>query len=290
MLAFGLLAILFIVNWFVWTSIIFAGMPHTLRVSVFSVGEGRAILVQSPTGERVLIDAGPSRTILRALSQKLGPFNKTLSLMIQTTSYPSELGGMESVLNRYSVRAFMAPDVVNSTLSARMLARAEGALPHLVHIIARKGMRINIGGGAVIEVLSAPKVGASSSSVHNKNDAMVLRIVYGKTAFLLPGDISASAQSSLVSSVPAEALAGDVLLVGHYGAPNSVSANLLRAVHPDVAVISVGRNLYGYPSSETIRQLRDMGARVLSTRANGAVTFSSDGARVHTSFEHVSGK
>ncbi|HEC94005.1 MAG TPA: hypothetical protein ENI56_01360 [Candidatus Kaiserbacteria bacterium] len=255
---------------------------HSLRVSIFSVGEGRAVLVQSPTGTNVLIDAGPDRTILRALSQRLGPLNRNLSLVIQTTPSDSALGGMPPVFNRYSPMVFMTSGARNNTLVSRLVAHAEGADTHLAHITARRGMRIHIGGGAVIEVLYSNK---NNTLSHSKNATMVLRLAYGKTSFLFPSDVSSAVQRMLTTSVAPQLLSSNVLLVGHYGAPDSVDAGFLRKVHPSVAVISVGKNIYGYPATTTLAQLATSGVKVVSTSVRGAITFSSDGMRVQNSFE-----
>lgn len=281
-LAYGLLAILFVVNWFVWASVFSSVTGHPLRVSIFSVGEGRAVLIQSPTGTSVLLDAGPNRSVLRALSKKLGPFNRELSLVIQTSISSGAISGMPSVFERYNPKVFMTTGAPNNTLSTRLVARAEGADSRLKHITAKSGMRINIGDGAFIEVLYPDKTNSLSAQ---KNNAIVLRLVYGKTAFLFPSDVPASVQQMLASSASSGVLSANVFLVGHYGAPNSVDASFLKKIHPDTAVISVGRNPYGYPSSKTVQALRDAGVKVLATNIHGTITFSSGGKSVSESFE-----
>lgn len=278
--AFGLLAVLFVVNWFVLASVFSSVTRHPLRVSIFSVGEGRAVLIQSPTGTSVLLDAGPDRSVLRALSKKLGPFNRELSLVIQTSISSGAISGMPSVFERYNPKVFMTTGAPNNTLSTRLVARAEGADSRLKHITANSGMRINIGGGAFIEVLYPDKTGLLSAQ---KNNAIVLRLVYGKTAFLFPSDVPMSVQKALATHTSEKQLSANVFLVGHYGAPQSVDASFLKKIHPDTAVISVGRNPYGYPNSQTVHELRTVGAHVLSTRVNGTITFSSDGKSISAS-------
>jgi competence protein ComEC len=61
----------------------------------------------------------------------------------------------------------------------------------------------------------------------------------------------------------------------------SSTPELLAAVHPKIAVISVGkRNLYNHPSAEVVERLSSAGARVLRTDQDGAIVCRSDGAAV----------
>jgi len=72
-------------------------------------------------------------------------------------------------------------------------------------------------------------------------------------------------------------LSCDVLKVGHHGSHTSSTPLFLSAVHPRVAVISVGsHNTYGHPSPETIDRLKSVGVRTFRTDRNGAVTCISD--------------
>jgi competence protein ComEC len=73
----------------------------------------------------------------------------------------------------------------------------------------------------------------------------------------------------------------DVLKVGHHGSKNSTTAEFLKAVHPAVAVISVGEeNPYGHPNKELLERLEQAGVRVLRTDRDGAVHVLTDGNRL----------
>jgi competence protein ComEC len=75
-----------------------------------------------------------------------------------------------------------------------------------------------------------------------------------------------------------ERLRADVLKVGHHGSRTSSSRELLAAVAPSEAIISVGaRNRYGHPSPETLSSLAASGARIWRTDEDGAVTVVTDG-------------
>ena len=65
----------------------------------------------------------------------------------------------------------------------------------------------------------------------------------------------------------------ELLIVGHHGSKNSTSLELMEALRPDYAVISVGSNSYGHPTVEALQRTVGFGARLYRTDLNGNVTF-----------------
>jgi competence protein ComEC len=105
---------------------------------------------------------------------------------------------------------------------------------------------------------------------------VVLRLEYGLATFLLASDVGAVAEQAMIAS--GVALDATVLKVGHHGSRNSSTSEFLAAVHPAVAVISVGaRNAYGHPARDTLARLAATGAQVLRTDRDGAVIMETDG-------------
>jgi competence protein ComEC len=98
--------------------------------------------------------------------------------------------------------------------------------------------------------------------------------------FLLVGDAEREEEEWLLGQHRDE-LRADVLKVGHHGSSTSSSDAFLAAVHPDVAVISVGAaNKYGHPSADVLRALSLVGAEVLRTDEAGTVIVRTDGEHV----------
>jgi competence protein ComEC len=110
------------------------------------------------------------------------------------------------------------------------------------------------------------------------NDSLVLRMQYGATSLLLPGDAEKEVERAIVEQNAAEQLRADVLKVGHHGSKNSTTSRFLEVVSPRVAIISAGEdNAYGQPSSELLERLRSIGAWILRTDRNGAIHVLADG-------------
>ena len=272
---YGGVAMLLAGGIFAWHSIFFP--VHTLRVSFLSVGEGRAILIQSPTGENILVDGGPDHAVLRALGDILGPLDRTLDLVVETNPSAGNIGGLEGVFARYHIRAFMATAVSNNTTASRMIAKAAGSVPRLAYLAPVRGASISLGGGAFLKVLFPDR---DVSQGAGATGSTVLRLRYGRTAFLFPSDSPAPVQRWLAMLDASTTLSSEVLAIGHHGAAGSVDTKWLTEVHPHYAVISVGRNSYGYPATSTRARLAAAGAQVETTRERGTITFISNGKSI----------
>jgi len=123
----------------------------------------------------------------------------------------------------------------------------------------------------------------------SNNDSLVLRLEYGRRAFLLPGDIEKRIEADLV--LRGDPLAADVLKVPHHGSRTSATEPLLRAVQPRAAVISVGEtNPFSHPHRETLDRLSAARVRALRTDQDGTVTFLCDGNTVRMTTFVAAGK
>ena len=133
-------------------------------------------------------------------------------------------------------------------------------------------------GGMQAEVFSPPATWITSSQPRN-HDSLVLRFRYRDSSALLEGDAERVVEQRLVAS---HDLHADLLKVGHHGSNTSSTLELLNAVHPRWAIISVGaRNTFGHPRMETLERLEGLGTATHRTDRNGAVTFCLDGHTVN---------
>ncbi len=122
----------------------------------------------------------------------------------------------------------------------------------------------------------------------NNNQSIVLRIVYGETSFLFTGDAARESEADMLES--GAVLQSTVLKVGHHGSESSTTYPFLREVHPQYAVISVGKdNSYGHPTEEVLSRLRDAGVQVYRTDMQGDIICTSDGKTVTFTTQRGSG-
>jgi competence protein ComEC len=152
-------------------------------------------------------------------------------------------------------------------------ARAAGVRPVLRH--AGDAWR---SGSVHMRVLHPPAPDWERQRVRN-DDSIVLEIVYGDVAILLPGDIGAEVERSILAQLtPAR---HRILKVPHHGSRTSTSQALLDSWRPEIAIISCGRdNPFGHPAPEVMRRLEASGARIYRTDRDGQITLETDGRGV----------
>jgi competence protein ComEC len=81
--------------------------------------------------------------------------------------------------------------------------------------------------------------------------------------------------------VATESPEADLLKVAHHGSATSTTPELLAAVNPKFAVISVGyHNSFGHPRQVVLDRLQASHVRTYRTDLSGAVTFLLDGKQV----------
>ena len=91
---------------------------------------------------------------------------------------------------------------------------------------------------------------------------------------LITGDMDAAVEGRLVKygNLPDT----ELLVVGHHGSRNASSDQLLQAIEPEWAVISVGYNTYGHPAGETLGRLARWGCEIYRTDWSGTVTITAE--------------
>jgi competence protein ComEC len=76
-------------------------------------------------------------------------------------------------------------------------------------------------------------------------------------------------------------LDSEILKVAHHGSKTSSDEDFVKAVHPQYAVISAGKNnRYGHPNKETTDLFSKLGIQTLGTYNEGTIVFKLDGKTV----------
>ena len=257
----------------VWAAV-FSLPDGLLHVRVLNVGQGDAILITLPDGQQVLIDGGPSPLTLAAELGRAIPFwDHDIELVVLSHPDKDHLGGLLGAVERYHVGQVLDAAVADdapATVHWRELLEEKDIPAHK----AAAGMRIELGSGVAIDVLHPPPADAFAASPLSGNDAStVLRMTCGAVTFLFTGDLEARGEQVLLRS--GQPVRSVVLKVSHHGAPQATSAEFVRAVSPQLAVISVGSNQFGHPGEDTLQRLQQVA--VLRTDVNGTIDISTDG-------------
>lgn len=250
------------------------GAPGVLTVAVLDVGQGDSIYIESPTGVQVLIDGGPGSAVLEALPEVLPLMDHSLDAIIATHPDADHISGLIDIVKRYEVGVYLYPGISKDTATAQALERAVDK-KNITRVLARRGMTLELGGGAVLRILYPEKDVSYVPSDKANEGGVVAQLIFGESEILFMADVGSGVEARLVEID--EALESEVLKVGHHGSRFSSSASFVRVVSPEVAVISVGKNSYGHPTPQALSVLETVGAEILRTDQEGTILLQSAG-------------
>jgi len=275
-----------LLSWFVcvWVAALPArGAQKPLEVHFLDVGQGDSMLIRSPSGKNVLLDAGNTEAAPEIDRYLARTGVGTLDLAILSHPHLDHVGGMLDVLKKHRPAVFL-----------------DGAYPHALDNyadllqwledekipvkLARTGRTITLEEGVTLEVLAPDDHFFEGTRSDANSNSVVLRLSYGTTSFLLTGDSEDETEQRLMEHDAAanpSRLAATVLKVAHHGGRYSTSDAWLDRVSPRFAVISCGLiNPYGHPTRSTLGRLENHHAQVYRTDRDGDVVASSDGGKI----------
>ena len=224
---------------------------NAVSLHVLDVGQGDATLVRAGRVD-VLVDGGPDATVLTRLGEVRPFWDRHIEVVILTHPEQDHLRGLRAVLEREHVGLVMLPEISATTETFRAFIR-ELTIQGTAVRAAYAGQRLTYG-DLTLDVL-APDAELLKRVRRSANvGSVVLRGTTPNFAFLLTGDIEAPTEQYLVRRLP-KVLAVDVLKVPHHGSKTSSTSPFLRAVRPQLSVVSVGaRNRYGHPHESVLRR------------------------------------
>ena len=282
-----------------------------LKVHILDVGpvNGDAILVISPTGKTVLIDAGDvgkGKIVLEALKR----YNvQQLDYFIATHPHPDHIGAADEVFKGTKILNVI-DNGLNPTVPESLVAkppavpagkqqpkRKPDKRPTVTKFFdeykdaltqtgaqyekAEPGKVYDLGGGARLTILGPTppyftreqmKTGGNEPNANS----IVARLDYGGFSILLPADAEEQTEHRLMTKDLN--LRAEVIKVSHHGSKYATAADFLERVKPKIAVISCGAwNRYGLPAQVVLDRLKAAGVKVYRTDLQGEITITTRG-------------
>ncbi|ACA38010.1 MBL fold metallo-hydrolase [Lysinibacillus sphaericus] len=239
-----------------------------MRVHFMDVGQGDSILIESPNGKTMLIDAGVKGAGQQVVSylKELG-VNK-LDKVVATHPDADHIGGLIPVLHAIPIEQFYDSGKVHTsqTFEEMLMAIDEKNIPYYV---PKTGDFIEFDKDVTVKVLNA-----NEHATDNNDASIVLKVVYGNVSFLLTGDAGIALEKEMMSND----VTATVLKAGHHGSNTSSSEDFIRAVKPEVTILSYGEdNKYGHPHAEVVNRLQAIGSNIYATADLGTITVATNG-------------
>ncbi len=245
-----------------------ANADGALNVHFIDVGQGDCSLLESD-GVYVLIDAGEKEyedSVCKYLKEN---GVKTIDYVIATHPHSDHCGSLTKVINTFSCKNFITTQTDHHTKTWVDVLNAVDQ-NNVNYIDAKVGSTYSFG-QSQFEILGP----YSNFYEAYNNYSVVLKATCGSTSFLFTGDAEKLVESEMISN--GANLKADVLKVGHHGSSTSSSRAFIKAVDPDTAVISCGKdNDYGHPHQETLNELENRNITIFRTDELSTIIASSD--------------
>jgi competence protein ComEC len=288
--------------------------PHNaLLVEAIDVGQGDSILLITPSGQTLLVDAGGFGGGPRQAPQDFDIGEEVVSpalwdrgirrldAIALSHAHSDHMGGMPAVLLNFRPAELWVGNNPRVPPYLALLATAAQVQTRLRTLRAgdsftfpdpsspdpsgpnpsgpnQSGPNSSPNSNPVQIAVLAPFPNYQPGPEPMNNDSLVLRAAYRDTSVLLEGDAEAPLEDAMLAEPN---LASTLLKVGHHGSLTSTRPEFLARVAPQMAVISCGRrNRYHHPRPEVLRELQSAHIRTLETDINGASCFTLDGSKV----------
>ncbi len=251
-----------------------------LHLEVVDVGQGDGLVLRSPGGRAIVVDAGGSRDARfdpgeRRMAPALWRAGvRRLDAILVSHAHPDHAGGVP-----FLARTFRPGFVLEgpSALPDPSWRRLDAALraSGIPRLCVARGARFDWD-GVRLAVLGPEPPARPPGRIRNE-DSVVLDVAFGEVHLLLAGDVTGEAEGALQ---PPESL---VVKVPHHGSRTSSSEGLVAATAARIALVSCGaRNPFGHPSPEALARWQRRGALVMRTDRDGSLFVATDGRRVWT--------
>lgn len=263
---------------------------ENLHIITCDVGQGDAILV-TYKNIQILTDGGPDSSVLSCLSRHIPFWDRDIELVISTHPDSDHSTGLIDVIERYKVSSILISSVDPGTDIYRLLENEVGSQGvGVVHPTG--GMRLGVG-LIYLDIVSPTEEMFSKLIVKNEGSklskyaigketnlySIVYKLSFKKFSGLFLGDTPKEASDSLAESGKMEKV--NYIKIPHHGSANGMTLNLLKAVMPKIAVISVGaKNMWGFPAPSVLQMLEENNVQVLRTDQMGDVEVVTDGEKI----------
>jgi len=246
-------------------------------MNFIDVGQGDAIFIQSPKGKNILIDSGPYKTKQKVISYLKAQGVKTLDLVIVTHPHGDHIGAMPDILQTFKVDRFYMADMDETSPEVIRLQKA--IFDHGIFVLEPQlDEAIELEKNLIFKFIAPTPVTYESINEYSN----VIKVIYKKNRFLLMGDSGEQSEAEMMNR--GINLRADVIKLSHHGGRTGNTLPFLKAVKPQVAVISTA-GPKNYPSEEVINRLKYLKVPIYRTDLHGTIIIQSNGKKIWVSFE-----
>jgi competence protein ComEC len=236
-----------------------------LHITFLDVGSADAILIKTPSGKSVLINGGPSVTILSdELGRRISSFDRKLDWLVIASTDEEQVAALPRVLERYPPGQVLWSGNEQGSFSSRVLDEYL-TLQSIPITIAEKDQSLNLGEGATLRVLAAGSRGS------------VLLIEWQNFRALLPIGMSFEALDELRNGASVGPVS--VLSLADSGYAPSNPPEWIANLNPELMILNVAAgDVNGLPDGDVLESVKDYS--LLRTDQNGWIEITTNGEQM----------
>ena len=265
-------------------------IPEKLKIHFVDVGQGDCTFITTPQNKTILIDGGGS------MSEEYDVGKSTLLPYILDRGYTKldyvfishfdqdHVGGILTILEELRVgQVYISKQEQDSENYQKFLKIVKDKKIQVK--VLKQGDCLKIEKNLYFDILW-PIEEQIQENVLN-NNAMVMKLRYGKFSMLFTGDIEAIGEEKILDFYKEKGesiLKSDVLKVAYHGSKTSTTQSFFEKVNPKICLIGVGKNnMFGHPTAEVLERIN--GTKIYRTDEDGEIILevgcNGDGLKMH---------
>ena len=284
-----------------------ADKNNLLRVTFLDVGQGDCIIVRTPAGKVIMIDAGDDTEY--AAEKYIIPYLeandiKKIDALVISHAHRDHIGGLLKVIPKVEIGAVYENKPSVSQVYAEIMQMFKKR--NVPVYKSWQGDKLDFGDGIDTAVLHPSKewysIQGASLSLAPKNDdaggdsstseseenlnnfSVVLRLQYKDIIYHFAGDAEKQAEDFIMKANPESSLPCNVYKVAHHGSKTSSDPSYLNKLKPNLSIISCGvDNKFKHPSASTVQNLKYYSKTTLRTDEDKTIETWTDGTEFHYS-------
>jgi len=262
---------------------------NNVRIIFCDVGQGDGIYIDLPKDVDIVIDGGPNNKILECLGRYMPVWDRKIEIVVLTHPQADHLNGLIEVVKRYEVEHFITSPIGNTTKGYTKLVEAIQEQQIAIKNVYT-GDRIKLGeitlqtlwpsrayvANSSNAEISENILGVSTTNADLNDFSVVLQFTYGEFDAVFSADADENIQDEILAA-NTKLQPVEIFKIPHHGSSSGLLDEFIDQFEPIFAIISVGKNQWGHPTTELLSRLSSRSIPVLRTDINGDIVIVTNG-------------
>ncbi|MBD3156790.1 MBL fold metallo-hydrolase [Candidatus Peregrinibacteria bacterium] len=244
---------------------------HDIQLSFLDVGQGDSIFIRTPDDYVVLIDGGPTSSVVEELAAVLPRYSRRIDILVLTHPHADHVNGLVEVVKRFDIgKVILVGTPSSNTYYQEFLHLCD--VWEIPIYYAQAHHDVKIGSFLYLDIVWPFHVMAGKSFENLNNASLAMRIITPRKVVMLTGDAETEEEHEMLES--GFDLSAHILKAGHHGSKTASCDEFLDAVKPKTVVIQSGaNNSFGHPHKKALEKFVKKTIKVRRNDMEGRIEF-----------------